>query len=225
MNLSAEQLCLSIDIRNFDKVKGMLSQIRLMELRCDSGAVDWEILSLLETCHVKTIITCREGKISEQEQLQIYIEAINQKVAYIDVDLDFQFFFQNRLHISAKEKKIKLIISHHNFKNTPNKTVLEQLLQQCYHSGADLAKIVVTPKTVNDIEKIVNLYSKGKPVIAFGMGSFGMITRLLSLYLGAPFAYASADLGMQTAQGQICYSDMMEIIRVLNLNVLLNAKL
>lgn len=222
MHLSPEQLCLSIESQNYEKISGMISRMRRLELRCDSGIMDWDIIKILKKHDIQIIITCRSGKISEEEQLHIYIEAIKNKVHFIDIDLDFQTFFNQKLHLQTKKHKVNLIISYHNYKTTPNKSILEQLFYQCYRNGADLVKIVVTPQKINDIEKIVNLYSKGKPVIAFGMGSFGMITRLLSLYLGAPFTYVSADLGLQTAQGQICFQDMQEIMRLLNLNDLLN---
>jgi len=58
------------------------------------------------------------------------------------------------------------------------------------------------------------LYNKKGKVnlIAFAMGDFGRISRVLSLYLGSPFTYVS--LGKPIAPGQFSVD---EIIKIINL--------
>jgi 3-dehydroquinate dehydratase-1 len=89
-----------------------------------------------------------------------------------------------------KMTKTNLLISGHDFKKTPNLTELKKKLNQMSKYSSNV-KIVTTAKTTDDSTRVLQLYNKkGKTnLIAFAMGDSGRISRILSLYLGSPYAY------------------------------------
>lgn len=58
----------------------------------------------------------------------------------------------------------KVILSSHNFQNTPSDGELENTLQQMWKAGADVAKIATTATDVNDCARLLTLLetSQGK---------------------------------------------------------------
>ena len=59
----------------------------------------------------------------------------------------------------------KVILSSHNFDNTPSDKALETLLQQMWASGADVAKIATTATDITDCARVLTLLktSQGTP--------------------------------------------------------------
>lgn len=105
----------------------------------------------------------------------------------------------------------KLILSHHNFEETPD---LEALYSEMKNTPADLYKIAVTPKSTNEALKIL-LFSKSKPdVIAIGMGPYGGITRILAPQI----TYACLDESLKTAPGQLTIQEMIQKYRYHTIN-------
>jgi 3-dehydroquinate dehydratase type I len=78
--------------------------------------------------------------------------------------------------------------------------------------GCDIAKVVTQVNTNADAANLLSLYSINKPLVAFGMGDAGKLTRVVAPLLGAEFTFASMDNGVATAPGQIRYHTMKEII-------------
>lgn len=105
----------------------------------------------------------------------------------------------------------KLILSHHNFEETPD---LEALYSEMKKTPADLYKIAVTPKSTTDALRILN-FARYKPdVIAIGMGPFGEITRILAQRI----TYASLDESQQSAPGQLTIQEMLQKYRCHSIN-------
>ena len=72
-------------------------------------------------------------------------------------------------------------------------------------------KMVTMAKTISDGSRILSLYNNGKGVklIAFSMGNFGRMSRLLCLLLGSPYTYVS--LGKAVAPGQFSVDEVKSI--------------
>jgi 3-dehydroquinate dehydratase-1 len=75
-------------------------------------------------------------------------------------------------------------------------------------------KIVTTAKSTNDSSLVLSLYHEAKLVnlIAFSMGDYGKISRILCLLLGSPFTYVS--LGKAIAPGQFSLDEMKSILKM-----------
>ena len=73
-------------------------------------------------------------------------------------------------------------------------------------------KIVTSAKTINDSSKVLSLYNNSSKtnLIAFAMGDYGRMSRILCLYLGSPFTYVS--LGKPIAPGQFSLEQVKKIL-------------
>lgn len=109
-------------------------------------------------------------------------------------------------HALNVPKGTKLILSHHNFEETPD---LEALYSKMKKTPADLYKIAVTPQNSTDALKILLFAKTKKDVIAIGMGPYGEITRILAQGI----TYASLDDSQQTAPGQLTIESMIQKYR------------
>jgi len=67
-------------------------------------------------------------------------------------------------------------------------------------------------KKVEDPAHVLSLYARVSKInlIAFAMGDFGRISRILCLYLGSPFTYVS--LGKAIAPGQFNLTEVKSIV-------------
>jgi 3-dehydroquinate dehydratase-1 len=74
-------------------------------------------------------------------------------------------------------------------------------------------KIVTSAKTINDSSNVLSLYNNFPKLnlIAFAMGDYGRMSRIICLYLGSPFTYVS--LGKPVAPGQFSLEQIKKILK------------
>ena len=170
------------------------------------------------------IATCRPtsegGKFtgSETERIDLLIHAIESGASFVDAEIDTGKNNLNRIRQSALDNGCKVIVSKHYLESTPKFSELVEMSRRMADTEADVVKIVVSPKTIEESERILDLYDVVDPfmeLIAFGMGDLGTYTRVNALLLGAPFMYVSQDVGKEAAAGQISLQKMREIVSVL----------
>jgi len=66
-------------------------------------------------------------------------------------------------------------------------------------------------KSVNDATRVLSLYKNNNTkLIAFSMGNYGRMSRLLCLLLGSPYTYVS--LGKAVAPGQFSVDEIKSIL-------------
>jgi 3-dehydroquinate dehydratase type I len=115
----------------------------------------------------------------------------------------------------AQAQHCKVIISYHNFENTPPLSELQSVVSQSVSMGADITKLVTAAHTASDAARILSLYEHhSSPLTAFAMGAAGQITRIAAPFLGAPFTYAALAQGNATAAGQLSVAQMQEIYAI-----------
>jgi 3-dehydroquinate dehydratase-1 len=99
-------------------------------------------------------------------------------------------------------QRTPILISWHDFKRTPPNNQLRHILTQM-KIYSNYAKIVTMAKDADDAFRVLELYEgiTGIKLIAFAMGEFGIISRILCTMAGnAPFTYATVE--RSTAPGQ-----------------------
>jgi 3-dehydroquinate dehydratase type I len=169
------------------------------------------------------IATCRSKQMGgnfkgeESERIKHLKEAIIQGASYVDIEVETERVFFEEISAEARKSNCRLIISKHYTYHTPRDSDLIKLLEEMNKYGADIYKIAVTPKSIEDCKRILRLYNidMTTPLIAFAMGDLGKFTRVSALFLGAPFMYVSQDSGYKAASGQISLSNMKAIVRTL----------
>ena len=185
-----------------------------------------EMLNDIYRASQKPIIaTCRSekngGRFSSDEEQRIshLLTAISSGASFVDVEVETDPVNLAIVKEEATKADCRLIISKHYHDSTPTESELVEMLRQLRSVGAEITKIVTTPKSIDDCLKILQLYSIEKEpngsLIAFAMGSLGRFTRVFALFFGAPFMYTSIDNGEAAASGQISFSDMKRILEVL----------
>jgi len=165
----------------------------------------------LKMC-VGTLRPIREGgKFSGNEKNRISIIKLIAEYNPFLLDIEFNTLRKNKmLQRYLKSTGTDILVSWHSFKHTPNISVMQKKLSEMKKFSKNV-KMVTMAKTISDGSRILSLYknSKGVKLIAFSMGNFGRMSRLLCLLLGSPYTYVS--LGKAVAPGQFSVDEVKSI--------------
>ncbi len=95
------------------------------------------------------------------------------------------------------------ICSLHDFKTTPQLSVLDQQLRRARKAGADIFKLVTRADTLRDLLTLFEfLWTQISllPICVMAVGKFGPLSRLLFLEAGSVFMYAPLRHGLYEGQ-------------------------
>jgi 3-dehydroquinate dehydratase-1 len=164
---------------------------------------------------VSTLRPIREGgKFSGSEKNRISIIKLIAEYEPFLLDIEYDTLRKNKnLQRYLKSTGTRTLVSWHNFKQTPDISILKKKLLEMKKFSNDI-KIVTMAKSINDGSRILSLYNNSKNVklIAFSMGNFGKMSRLLCLLLGSPYTYVS--LGKPIAPGQFSLDEVKSIFTI-----------
>jgi 3-dehydroquinate dehydratase-1/3-dehydroquinate dehydratase/shikimate dehydrogenase len=156
----------------------------------------------------------------EENRVSLLLEAVQAGAAYIDIELEAKKNVQQQLIAAANKSQTQVIISWHNFKETPDYGILGEILSRQRESGAHIGKIVTMAHDFTDVLRVLHLQILARethfPLIAFCMGKPGVISRLATLDLGGYMTYAAPDKGTGTAPGQIRLNNLLTILEHLH---------
>jgi len=129
------------------------------------------------------------------------------------LDVEYNTLRKNKQFTRYIQKtRTNLLVSWHDFKKTPNDSTLNRILNQMSKFSKNI-KIVTTARSTNDSSRVLSLYNVAKlNLIAFAMGEYGKMSRVLCLFLGSPYTYVS--LGKAIAPGQFSLDEIKSIIKV-----------
>jgi len=199
-------------------VKKALKKSDYVEIRFDflKPAEVPKALELLKNDLKKSVCTLRPksegGKFSGVEKERIAILKLIAEYNPFLLDVEFNSLKKNKTLVKyLKKTKTPILVSWHDFKKTPNIAALNRVLEQMAKFSKNI-KIVTNAKTIVDPSYVLSLYGRASSLslIAFAMGDYGRMSRILSLYLGSPFTYVS--LGKPIAPGQFSLNEVKSII-------------
>lgn len=205
-------LCRSIAVKGLDKIHELLEGAEMAEIRIEKSDLNAKQVEELFASHSNLIATCRDEDLLQYERLELLKSAIDGGAKWIDIEVESEPEYASALVKYAKSKNCKVIISYHNYENTPEQKELNDIVLECNEMGADLVKIATMVNKTDDSERLLNLYNNEISILALGMGELGKDTRVLALKLGSPFTFVSCDGEMETAPGQIPESEMKSIL-------------
>lgn len=146
---------------------------------------------------------------SEDDRIRLLTEAAP-LASYLDIELKTERPLFAKILAAAQHHHSRVIVSWHSFADTPSAQALHSILQEQYRSGADIGKIVTMARDFNDVLRVLSLQTEaadmGFPLIAFCMGTAGMISRLATMGLNGFMTYVAPDDGAGTAPGQLPFS-------------------
>lgn len=147
---------------------------------------------------------------SEKERISILKLIAEYSPFLLDVEHTTLTRQKNLVKYLAKTKT-QILVSWHDFKKTPSNAFLIKKFKKM-KKFSNFVKIVTTAVFVDDSSRILSLYAKpsNTKLIAFAMGDYGKISRILCLFLGSPFSYVS--LGKPIAPGQYGLAELRTIL-------------
>jgi len=150
------------------------------------------------------------GKFSGSEKNRISIMKLIAEYNPFLLDVELNTLSKNKnLRRYLKSTGTDILLSWHNFKQTPSNSALKKKLAQMKKISNNI-KIVTMAKSINDATQVLSLYKNNNTkLIAFSMGNYGRISRILCLFLGSPYTYAS--LGKPIAPGQFSVDEVKSI--------------
>lgn len=162
--------------------------------------------------------TWERGQFAGEEEARLapLLEAVAQEAAYVDLELTSPAKSLKRLQAEIEQASTRLILSWHNFQQTPERPELVAKLKAMQENGAHIGKIVTMAFTFRDVLRVLQLQEDAArmhfPLIAFCMGRPGIISRLATLELGGYMTYCSAGEDEATAPGQLTVTALREML-------------
>lgn len=193
-----------------------------IELRLDylQNLDEKTIKRLVKACKAKVIATIRQRSEkgffngTETKRIALLIKAAHSGADFVDVEYGTDKKSLSR--IRKGKKTARIILSYHNFEETPPIEWLKKLFDEMAKiNGVSAIKVVCYAKKYDDNKTCLELvkYAKGrgKRIICFCMGALGRDSRILSVILGGYFTFGCLHKGLESAQGQISIDDLRKI--------------
>ena len=184
---------------DLDRALRMRQLPDLFELRLDclTDAVD-QLYIKLPKLRRPLIITARhprEGgvrKLSLRQRRDLLTRFLSH-ADYLDVELRSAPALRRLLTI-AGTKKVRRIISFHDFKSTPSTRVLAAKARAAKAHRADVFKVATRTDTPVELGRLLEFMTKSGvdiPLSIMGIGNLGAISRVLMARAGSVLIYAS----------------------------------
>ena len=182
----------------------------LFELRLDrlAGMAD-QVEIALPKLRRPLIITARDpheggaNKLRLRQRRDLLGRFLNH-ADYIDVELRSARALQALL-ANAKTKKVRQIISFHDFKSTPSARILAAKARRTRSHGADIFKVATRTDTPTELGRLLEFITKNRVDVrlaVMGIGRLGAISRVLLARAGSVLIYASVG-AVTDVEGQL----------------------
>ncbi|MDE1863149.1 MAG: type I 3-dehydroquinate dehydratase [Thaumarchaeota archaeon] len=131
------------------------------------------------------------------------------------IDVEYNTLRLNKdLYRYLKSGRSDTLVSWHDFAKTPSDNTLAGMARRMSKFSTNI-KIVTMARTIGDTIRVLGLYKtapRKTNLVAFAMGDYGRMSRILCTRLGSPFTYVS--LGKPVAPGQFSLDEMKSIFRL-----------
>lgn len=141
-------------------------------------------------------------------------------VEYVDIELETARGMGWILD-EFRQNDVDVIISHHDFEDTPDQEILDAIIEQCAQYG-DIAKVATFPNTFDDVLRLLKaIYTAsndGIDVAGISMGSMGSHSRIIAPLYGSRLGYAPlAEDTSEYAPGQIPVRKLAALIETVEI--------
>jgi 3-dehydroquinate dehydratase type I len=188
-----------------------------VELRADYiESLDQTKIDLVaDACSgVNVIFTLRDARYGgkfvdlETKRLKLFEYALTKGFKYYDVD----FEAIEEYYPLIQGKMDKIILSYHNFKETPDSSILESVYQSMKMFTPGIVKLATNVTEESDVHVLEQLLVSDamQNKIIVGMGKMAKMTRITFPLIGSYLTFAALD-NSQSAAGQIEVQDLQKI--------------
>lgn len=152
----------------------------------------------------------------EEQRLEMLHRAVRAGADAVDLE---EWLAEDDLR-PFRELATPLVLSHHDFAETPERPALRRLLERMAHGRPRVIKIVTLARRPEDNLRVLELIPFARrefeiDVIAFCMGALGRWSRSVSLLMGSPWTYVQMPGALAAAEGQIPASAMRSLLNAL----------
>ncbi len=223
------KLCVPITASNMNEIKGQLDELALLDFDMIEWRADYffsmDALELIKGTFPEkellfTIRTKAEG--GEIQMDTVYLSTVYSQVALSGkvelIDLELEGICKTNPEIISRLKllDVKLMISNHDFEKTPSKEELIDRYKKMERLGADIAKIAVMPRNMEDVEILISAAKTANellviPIVGISMGELGKRTRIEGKKFGSVITFGS--LRKESAPGQIPAKELKQKIQ------------
>ncbi len=218
--MGSPKICVVITARTTEGVVETIGRVEvhrpdLIEIRLDYLEGPYELNVIRGVSTLPMIATNRGRARAHSERMETVIKACEAGFEYADIELALPQAGQFAERV--KDQGAKAIISHHDFKGTPPKERLNEIMTGMLGAGADICKIVGTAINLEDNLTYLNLIQENPSVslVSFGMGKTGLLSRVFSPLFGAAYTYASSGAGRESAPGQLTVPELRQIYGIM----------
>ena len=200
----------------------------MFELRIDSMDVEQAICSipdLLKQATLPVVLTCRstreggsfEG--NEEDRVAMYTAALSCDNPPRYIDIEHEVLLEHPLLLdSLPLGESGVILSWHDTKGRP-KDLLQRAAAIQDVANIDVVKIVWRARSLRDnLEAFELLHSRQQPMIAFCMGEYGVMSRVLTPKFGGFATFACTEEHEPTAAGQFTAQELESTYRFRSIN-------
>lgn len=163
----------------------------------------------------------KETEMSKHDIIDLDIKVIeSNNIDLIDIELFMGEKFVEEVVAFAHDNNVKVIMSNHDFNETPNGDEIIKRLIKMDELEADIVKLAAMPQVVNDVTTILSATALAKdaiakPVVTMSMGRIGSISRFAGQYFGSDITFGS--IKKTSAPGQINIEQLVQLLDSINM--------
>lgn len=207
-------ICVSLAESTPEKCLAALEGIPFAEIRLDRMRTSEEGVGRIFSSHPRLIATCRPGRFTDARRLALLRAAVSAGAAYVDIEVEASASYKRALVREARSAGCRVIVSYHDLERTPPRRELLGIVDRCFASGADIAKIACRVRSQKDNARLLGLLDDDRALVVVGLGKKGTMTRVMGPLAGGRFSFASRARGRETAGGQIPHEALAKLIRM-----------
>jgi 3-dehydroquinate dehydratase-1 len=142
----------------------------------------------------------REGgqrtRLKTADVVRLYEAIAAERLAdFVDFEMSNERRYVREVVDAAHRHRVRVILSYHNFKRTPDAKTLRERFAKAQQLGADVAKVAVMPRTRRDVLTLLAATAEADartriPLISMSMGPLGAVTRMVGGAFGSTLAFA-----------------------------------
>lgn len=157
-------------------------------------------------------------KVEDHIRFDIIRQAIlSGEIDAVDIELASSNSDIERIKKAAEVYDIPLILSYHNYAETPSVELLLDKIREEVSKGADIAKIAVMPQKEEDVLNLLSATLKARkempdtPLITVSMGELGTISRIAGGVFGSDLTFGAWE--KTSAPGQISIDQLRPLMK------------
>lgn len=171
-----------------------------------------------------TFRTLAEGgttAISDEAYGELYLEILaNGQADLLDLEMFRSEETVRKVVAQAHKQGVKVVMSSHDFEQTPPKEEIVRRLCLQDRLGADILKIATMPHNGGDVLNLlaatweVHSQHSDKPLLTMSMGGTGVASRLTGELTGSALTFGM--VGKASAPGQIAAADLHRVLDIIH---------